>query len=158
MNENVVDILIYLYENYMDGDPNNTSDQAVIHEELLQAGFPEQEIDKAFVWMDELAMRQEQESHRVQTKHSLRIYTDKEQRRLDIECRGLMLFLEQNGILDQKSRELVIDRALALDTPQFGVEELKWIILMVLMSQPGQELAFAQMEDLVYNDIPVYLH
>jgi Smg protein len=158
MNENVVDILIYLYENYMDGDPSNTSDQAVIHEELLQAGFPEHEIDKAFVWMDELAMRQEMQSHQVQTENSIRIYTEKEQNRLDVDCRGLLLFLEQNSIVDQQSRELVIDRALALDTPQFGVEELKWIILMVLMSQPGQESAFAQMEDLVYNDIPVYLH
>jgi len=31
-------------------------------------------------------------------------------------------------------------------------------VLMVLINQPGQESAFAQMEDLVYNDIPVYLH
>ncbi|MCG8427018.1 MAG: DUF494 domain-containing protein [Chromatiales bacterium] len=158
MNENVVDILIYLYENYMDGDPNNTSDQAVIHEELLQAGFPEQEIDKAFQWMDELALRQSMDNQQGQTEHAMRIYTEQEQRRLDVDCRGLLLFLEQNSILNEQSRELVIDRSLALDTPQFGVEELKWIILMVLMSQPGQESAFAQMEDLVYNDIPVYLH
>ena len=49
-------------------------------------------------------------------------------------------------------------RAVALDSPQIGVEEMKWIVLMVLINQPGQESAFAQMEDLVYNDIPVYLH
>ena len=158
MNENVVDILIYLFENYMDGDPNNVSDQAEIHEELLQAGFPESEIDKAFLWMDELALRQSTQDYTPQTHYSTRIYTAEEQRRLDADSRGLLLFLEQNSILDQASRELVIDRAIALDTHQVTVEELKWVVLMVLLNQPGQESAFAQMEDLVYNDIPVYLH
>jgi Smg protein len=158
MNENVVDILIYLYENYMDGEQSTPSDQDKIHEELVQAGFPEAEIAKAFKWMDELAMRQGTQSYTTHTEHSLRIYTEREQQRLDADSRGLLLFLEQNNILDQASRELVIDCAIALDTHPIGVEELKWVVLMVLMNQPGQESAFAQMEDLVYNDIPVYLH
>lgn len=158
MNENVVDILIYLYENYMGSEQQPPSDQTEIHEELVQAGFPEREIDKAFQWMDELALRQGSQEYRAHTENSLRIYTDEEKTRLDTDCRGLLLFLEQNGILDQASRELVIDRAVALDSPQIGVEEMKWIVLMVLINQPGQESAFAQMEDLVYNDIPVYLH
>ncbi|MET0103986.1 MAG: DUF494 domain-containing protein [Sedimenticola sp.] len=158
MNENVVDILIYLYENYMDSEQNTPSDQAQVHEELLQAGFPEHEIDKAFAWMDELARHQESNDYDRHTEHSIRIYTDEEQGRLDSDSRGLLLFLEQNGIIDQASRELVIDRAMALDNLPITVEELKWVILLVLMNQPGQETAFAQMEDLVYNDIPVYLH
>jgi Smg protein len=158
MNENVVDILIYLFENYMDSEQNPPSDQEQIHEELIQAGFPELEIDKAFLWMDELALRQGTQEYRDQTPHSIRIYTDEEQIRLDADCRGLLLFLEQNNILDQASRELVIDRAIALDAPRIGVEELKWIVLMVLINQPGQESAFAQMEDMVYNDTPLYLH
>ncbi|OOZ37530.1 DUF494 family protein [Solemya velesiana gill symbiont] len=158
MNENVVDILIYLYENYMDGDQSTPSDQAQVHEELLQAGFPEREIDKAFAWMDELALHQDSQSYSDHTEHSIRIYTDEEQSRLDADSRGLLLFLEQNSILDQASRELVIDRAMALDNVQITIEELKWVILLVLMNQPGQESAFAQMEDLVYNDIPVFLH
>ena len=29
---------------------------------------------------------------------------------------------------------------------------------MITFTLNGQETAFAQMEDLVYNDIPVYLH
>jgi Smg protein len=158
MNENVVDILIYLYENYMDGSQATPSDQAAIHEELVQAGFPEREVDKAFQWMDELALRQDSQEYENHARQSLRIYTEREMSRLDADCRGLLLFLEQNGILDPASRELVIDRAIALDTYHVGVEELKWVVLMVLINQPGQESAFAQMEDLVYNDIPVYLH
>ncbi len=77
---------------------------------------------------------------------------------MDLDCRGLLLFLEENGILDQANREFVIDRAMALDSPLIRVDDLKWVVLMVLMNQPGQETAFAQMEDLVYNDQPIYLH
>lgn len=158
MNENVVDILIYLYENYMDSEQNPPSNQDEIHEELVQAGFPEGEIDKAFRWMDELARSQGSLENRDHASHAIRIYIDAELGRLDVECRGLLLYLEQNGILSPSSRELVIDRAIALESMPIGVEELKWIVLMVLINQPGQETAFAQMEDLVYNDIPVYLH
>jgi len=157
MNENVVDILIYLYENYMDNDHNSSSDQDVIQEELIQAGFPESEIAKAFQWMEELAVRQGTEDL-SRTNNSIRIYTEDEKSRLDTDCRGLLLFLEHTSILDPANRELVIDRAMALDTAQVGVEELKWIVLMVLVNQPGQETAFAQMENLVYNEIPAYLH
>ncbi len=48
-------------------------------------------------------------------------------------------------------RELVIDRLLALDAKEIDVEQVKWVVLMVLFSQPGQEKAFARMEDLVFD-------
>ncbi len=159
MNENVVDILIYLYENYMDSDPESAlSDQSVIQDELIMAGFTEHEVDRAFQWMDELILSQTDEGLWNHTENTIRIFTDEEQTRLDTDSRGLIMFLEQNQILDMASRELVIDRAMALGAPIIGVEELKWVVLMVLVNQPGQESAFAQMEDLVYNDIPAYLH
>jgi Smg protein len=158
MNENVVDILIYLYENYMDNDQDSISDQSQIHDELIQAGFPEQEVNKAFQWMDELALRQTPDTFPLNPQGSTRIYTEEEKRRIDTDSRGLLMFLEQNSILNPAGRELVIDRAIALGAQTIGVEELKWVVLMVLINQPGQETAFAQMEELVYNDIPAYLH
>jgi Smg protein len=47
----------------------------------------------------------------------------------------------------------VIDRLLALDTDELDLEQVKWVVLMVLSSQPGQELAYSRMEDLVF-DVP----
>jgi Smg protein len=32
------------------------------------------------------------------------------------------------------------------------------MVLMVLFSQPDEELAFARMEHLVYGNLPAYLH
>lgn len=158
MNENVVDILIYLYENYMDGEQAPPSDQHELRDELIQAGFPSSEINKAFDWLDELADNAQAQHGEVDQSHSLRIFTDEEILRLDVDSRGLLIFLEQNDILTMTARELVIDRALALDTAVIMEEELKWIILLVLMNQPGQEAAFARMEDMVYDQVPLYLH
>lgn len=164
MNETVVDILIYLYENYMDEDVTPPPDHNALREELLQAGFSPDEIGKAFRWLDELAEHQEQEDHNIiiiasqATKQAMRIYAHAELMRLDADCRGFLLFLEQNDILNQETRELTIERVLALDSAQVTVEDLKWVVLLVLMNQPGQEVAFARMEDLVYNELPSYLH
>ena len=55
-------------------------------------------------------------------------------------------------------RELVIDRLVALDADDIGIEQMKWVVLMVLFSQPGQEDAFERMEDLVYDERPELLH
>ena len=62
------------------------------------------------------------------------------------------MYLEQIGILSPDQRELVIDRVMALDSEEIDVEQIKWVVLMVLFSQPGQETAYARMEDLVFED------
>ena len=116
------------------------------------------EIDKALVWLDELAETVGETEGAHHADHAIRIYAEQEQRQLDSEVRGLLLFLEQNGILDPASRELVIERALALDTATLSVGEVRWIVLLVLMNRPGREVAFTQMEEMVYNSAPDYLH
>jgi len=60
--------------------------------------------------------------------------------------------LENVGILSPTQRELVIDRLMALEGDEIDLEKLKWVVLMVLFSQPGQETAFSQMEDLVFEE------
>ena len=157
MYENMVDVLIYLYENYMDGESQAPTDQSELEDELAQAGFGKAEIDKALHWLDDLAAGSETPyaDHEV---GSIRVYTDQESAKLDVEARGFLLFLEQNAILDPASREMVIERALAIDHGWVSVDELKWVVLLVLMNRPGREDAFSQMEELVYNDEPEYLH
>jgi Smg protein len=59
--------------------------------------------------------------------------------------------LERLGVLSPQQREIVVDRMLALDADELDTEQLKWVVLMVLSSQPGQEQAFARMEDFVYD-------
>ena len=158
MYENMVDVLIYLYENYLDGESHPPVDQDVLETELSEAGFAKSEIAQALHWLDELASRMESTDFPPRATAAMRIYTDAECHKLDLDARGLLLFLEQGGILDPLSRELVIDRAGAIEQDAVSVDELKWIVLLVLMNRPGRESALSQMEDLVYGDPPVYLH
>lgn len=45
-----------------------------------------------------------------------------------------------------------------LDTNEFTLDDLKWIILMVLFNAPDNENAYTQMEELLYGTQEGYLH
>jgi Smg protein len=139
----------------MDGDVDLTPDPDMIRTELQEAGFPQSEINKAFEWLESLT---EQHAIKPLSSPAFRIFSGREMSKLDAECRGLLLFLEQSGILTPASRELVIDRIMAFSEESISLENLKWVILMVLFSQPNEEVAFARMENLVYESLPTYLH
>ncbi|AUB79200.1 DUF494 family protein [Spiribacter roseus] len=150
MKENVFEILMYLFEHYfqdaVDLDPNRTQ----IESDLQEAGFSDPQIFKALAWIDALAETRDLPVS-AHGPAAMRIYTPAEAARLDVECRGFLLFLEQAGILTAGSRELVIDRLMDLDDDPIGLDELKWVVLMVLFSQPGQEEACASMESLLFE-------
>lgn len=159
MKQDVFDILLYLFENYMYEDGELDHDRESLNKELLAAGFRPHEIGKAFDWLEGLAnMQYEPQSNPNINNRSLRIYSDLECERLDAECRGFLLFLEQMGVLDLYTREMVIDRIMALDSDEVDLEQLKWVILMVLFNQPGQEAAVAWMEDMVLDEMGGLLH
>ncbi|MEL7537145.1 MAG: DUF494 family protein [Pseudomonadota bacterium] len=152
MKENVLDVLMYLFETYVDTEEEQEQDQNELREELVRAGFNDTEIDHALDWLDGLAVNNDLLVPNAETENGTRIYADIELGRLDASCRGYILYLEQIGILNPEQRELVIDRLLALESADIDVEQVKWVVLMVLFSQPGQEQAYARMEDLVFED------
>jgi Smg protein len=158
MKENVLDVLMYLFENYMDEEVDFEPDQETLKAELLEAGFPRTEVNKAFEWLETLAERRQSPEPHGQAERAIRVFTRQEADKLDLECRGFLMFLEQSGILTTASRELAIDRVMALETEEIDLEQLKWVILMVLFNQPGQEAAYAWMEDLVFDQMGGAVH
>jgi Smg protein len=158
MKENVLDVLMYLFETYVDADEEPEPDQNELRIELARAGFGGNEIDRALEWLDGLTDRQECLNYGDPTARGTRIYNDFEHERLDSSCRGYITYLEQIGILSSPQRELLVDRLLALETHDIDVEQIKWVVLMVLFSQPGQELAYARMEDLVFEESSGLIH
>lgn len=158
MKENVLDVLMYLFQNYISEEMDVHPDRDSMESELSEAGFPSGEIRQALEWLDGLAARREAPVTVVNAERSFRVFTVEECGRMDLECRGCILFLEQAGILNAQSRELVIDRVMALDTPEIELDQLKWVVLMVLFNQPGQEEAYAWMEDLLFEDTSACLH
>ena len=152
MKENVIDVLMYLFETYVDTEEEPEPDQNELRIELSRAGFGDAEIERALEWLDGLTDQQESLDYGSQTAHGTRIYNDFEHEWLDSFCRGYITYLEQICILSPTQREILVDRLLALDSADIDVEQIKWVVLMVLFSQPGQELAYARMEDLVFEE------
>jgi len=159
MKETVLDVLMYLFDNYEDEDVKLTPDQDALRGQLMDAGFAEREVGKAFDWLEDLATQKD--NHYLSTDietSALRIYHVKELQKLDTECRGFLLFLEQAGVLDSQNRELVIDRVMALESEDIDLQQLKWVVLMVLFNQPGKEGIVTWMEDVVMDDLNANMH
>ncbi len=158
MKESVIDVLMYLFERYADDDHDAYPDREELQTRLIEAGFSTSEIEKAFKWLDDLSDYQQKSRLDPSTPASFRLYHASETERIDRDCRGFLMFLEHTGVLTPTRRELVIDRIMALDTDDLDLEQLKWIVLMVLMNLPGAETAYSWMEGLVFNDSTAYLH
>ena len=155
------DILMYLFENYIHSEAEVMVDHDILTDELTRAGFHQGEIYKALAWLEKLAALQDSDAYpyfpRV-GRNSVRVFTSEECQILDIECRGFLMFLEQVNVLDFSTREMVIDRVMELDTEFFSIDDLKWVVLMVLFNVPGQETAYSQMEDLIFDEHEGPLH
>ncbi len=158
MKETVLDVLMSLFESFVDSDDEPEPDRNELREELERAGFREREIDRALDWLDGLNAPDMQATVAGPRSTTVRIFDRFEQERLDSSCRGYLLHLEQVGILTPTQRERVIDRLLALDARDIDIEQVKWVVMMLLFSQPGQEQAYARMADLVFADEPGWLH
>lgn len=154
--ESLLDVLLYLFENYFDDELEGVTDQTTLETELEAAGFPRAEIEHAFDWLADLEEHREQTQFKAQD--SIRVFAEPEMQRLTTEARGFLLHVERLGILSAEARETVIDRLLALDDDDIGTDQAKWVILMVLFAQPGDEDAFARMEDLVYDPQGEMMH
>ena len=157
MKETILDVLLYLFENYFYDDPDAVRDRDSLQNGLIQAGFSPTEINKAFDWLDGLA-QQRPTLAEPRANGPVRVFVAAEIDRLDQECRGFLMFLEQHGVLDGDQRELVLDRVMALDQEDVDLDDLKWVVLMVLFNQPGAEAAFAWMENQIFGDDPEPIH
>jgi Smg protein len=160
MNGTVLDILIYVFDRYMFDEAPEVPEREALARDLESAGFGEANVERALDWLADLAGERHRpglvaassgpETPRIQGG-ALRVYSTPELSRLSVDCRGLILSLENADILSPGQRELVIDRLLALDVEDLTQDQVRWVVLMVLSSQPGQEQACARMETLVFE-------
>ena len=148
------EIIMYLFESYIQIDQTIEIDPQEITDELLEEGFQRKDISKALTWLDSLAHLQDQSPEKKVTQaspHSFRSYTKEEGKILSPRGQGYILQLESAEILTTHMREVVIEYALALDTGQLSLHDLKWLILMVLFNDPESSEEFLQLESLLFD-------
>lgn len=156
IKQSVVDVLMFLFEQYLGEENDNIDERIHMQSRLEEVGFDHQEIDQAFDWLEDLAtIRDDQDLTPLQQK-SMRVFSEEEKDILDEDCLGFIMYLEQSDILTPVTRELVLDRVIALDQP-LTMEQLKWITMIVLHTHPGEENASAWMESLVFDEIVDYM-
>ena len=154
---------MYLFENYMqegmDEAPELPIDQEALTSELTEAGFARGEISKALSWLEGLSQARDQTAELASAGNGgMRHYNVLERKKLDERCRGFLLQMETAGVLTSVTRELVLDRVMALEIEEMTIEQLKWVMWMVLFHQPGQEHAYNVLEDLVFEERQGHLH
>ena len=108
MKENVLDVLMYLFENYFYDELEDEPDRASMEENLHEAGFSNGEIGKAFNWLDGLAEQRFQPEFKMQTDQPIRIFVDFETTRIDTACLDFIMYLSNVSILDAQRRESLV--------------------------------------------------
>lgn len=127
------DILLYLYDTYLFAD--HIPDAEHLSRKLSAAGFENDDIAQALAWLsglDELTPLEAEVS-----SQAVRVYDADEQRRLDVEGRGFLAFLESAALLPAHGREWIINQALALEDAEISAERIKWIALLALWKLKG---------------------
>ena len=131
------DILVYVFENYL---PNACPEPGALARKLSSVGFDEQEISDALEWLaglDAQADADIQPFLRTPRPDSQRLYDEVELARLPAECRGFLTALEQAGAIDTVTREMIVERAMAVEGREEAIVPLakfKVIVLMVFWS------------------------
>ena len=137
MKDNVLDLLIYLFENYMSADDEPRPDRGTLKLELDKAGFAEPDIERALEWLDGLSGEQLGKVAEA-TARAVRIFSGHELLRLDTDVRGYLMYLENVRILSATQRELVIDRLMALEADEIDIEQVKWSSSWFCSASPGK--------------------
>ena len=151
------DLLIYMFENYLSS--KNNLDFTNMTLELEAAGFNNKDIESALDWFSELKEMSVKipQSQSLKLNDKLRIFTEKEKEKFSIDGLGFILFLEQAHVLNSIEREIIIDRAMALNQNIINIDEVRWIVMMTLWNN-GRENDYLFVEDALYQTEQLMLH
>lgn len=150
------EVLVFMFENYFShhAAPDNT----VLEQELSAAGFEQKDILGAFDWFQEMTNRlSSQQSEYSLDKLSTRIFSQQELDRLDAESISFISFMQQANVINDMERELILDRAMALQLAEVTIDETRWITMMALWNQ-GREKDYLFVEDALFNPRGQTLH
>ena len=127
------EILMYLFESYLDAGSYPEPDK--LERKLSAAGFEDDDISEALTWLSAL-QQQDPDSYPARLEHAgLRHFADLELQRISLEARQFLIFAEQQKMISAVEREMIIDRAVALQQESIKLDKLKLIMLMVLWNR-----------------------
>lgn len=149
------DILVYLYETYY--RPETCPDSIALAKKLSSVGFDDEEIVEALNWLSGLADSTRQLSVDVEETpqfsaqtHAFRVFTEEENQHLGCQALGFIHYLHNAGLINAQQREVIIDRAMAIDESPISLAKLKVVVLMMLWSL-GSEPGMLMLDELLLS-------
>ncbi len=127
------EILMYLFESYFNAGSYPEPDK--LSRKLTAAGFEGDEISEALTWLSALKQQNTDNYPEVLEHTGFRHLAALELRRVGFEARQFLLFSEQQHMISPVEREMILDRAVALQQDNLSLDKLKLIMLMVLWSR-----------------------
>ncbi|BAF62036.1 DUF494 family protein [Candidatus Vesicomyidisocius calyptogenae] len=157
MTNNILDVLTYMFDYLFEEaeqDATHEIDNTELKAHLSDIGFDTMRIDKALSWLEKIATIQDGKIKPFKTTYqgSIRIYTKTEKIKLNAKSRGFLLFMENIGQLNGNQREMIIDQIMLLGDTSISLEDLKWVVMMVLGNSVDGETSTQWLESIVFLD------
>lgn len=151
------ELLVYVFENYLSAKTH--ADFSQMTSELEEAGFEHKEIEFAIDWFATLKIMSERLNNQILNNSNVasRIYSIKENEKISTEGIGFLVFLEQAKVLSSSEREIILDRAMAVEQNCLNLDELKWIVMMTLWHF-GRENEYLFIEDALFSSKTAMIH
>jgi Smg protein len=152
----MIEILVFLFENYFHTESYPDSD--TLARKLSAAGFEDDDINEALDWLSGLEEATESAfPPELASSAAFRAFASAEMNKLDVDSRGFVQFLETAGVLNPLCREIILERAMALDDKVVTLDKIKVIVLMVLWNQ-RQNMSTLILEELLADGRPAHTH
>lgn len=156
INNNILDVLTYMFDYLFEVAEQKSSDEIddiALKAYLSDAGFETARINKALNWLENIATLQDGTTHSFGNANGgIRIYSESEQLKLDAKSRGFLLFMENMDQIDANQREMIIDQIMSLGDSAISLEDLKWVVMMVLGNSKDEMLSPQWLESIMFLD------
>jgi Smg protein len=156
MTNNILDVLTYMFDYLFEESEQESAshiDDIALKAHLSEAGFEIGKIDKALSWLESIATLQDGKFMTFEpTSGGMRIYTEEEKSKIDAKSRGFLLFMENIGQLDASQREMIINQVMTLGDSNLSLEDLKWVVMMVLGNSSDEVISAQWLESIVFSD------
>ena len=150
------EVLVFMFEHYI--AHRALPETAIMTQELSAAGFEQSDIAGAFDWFHIMKSRLVEPSDIDKHQHtSMRIFSDSEYKKISLESISFLIFLQQANVINHVERDLIVDRAMALEQAHINIAEMRWITMIALWNA-GREKDYLFVEDALFNPRGLTLH
>ncbi len=137
MRERVLAIVNLIAKYVLGADDAPINEQELVAE-LMSVGFEADEIDDAFTWMESVALKVPDTlvpTEPLREQLTYRIFNHEEQQILSSEATGFLVKIRAMGLITDESCEEIISRALTAAEDSIGLQEIKLIAALTLLSR-----------------------